>query len=207
MSPHIVLAALLSLLSLPLWAGPITFSGGYTRMQMADGAKQIVLSGGASASIDQLQLKADTIALRGDDYGQLSCSGSVTITDASQGLTVTSPAIAYDRIQELITIHSWVEIIDTQNEVSASAGNLIFDMHAKTMEMESHVRLIRHTEGGIMVCRADRLLFDRKAKTLTLSGNASVSWNGDSYQAHAITVNLESEEITMDGSIKGTVHG
>ena len=63
-------------------------------MQMAEGARQIVLSGGADVSADSLQLHADTISLRGDDYGLVTCSGNVTVTDDTQGLTVTSPAIA-----------------------------------------------------------------------------------------------------------------
>ena len=174
------------LLAVPaLFSAPITFSGGYTRMQMAEGARQIVLSGGADVSADSLQLHADTISLRGDDYGLVTCSGNVTVTDDTQGLTVTSPAIAYDRTRKQITIHSWVEITDMQNRVGASAGNLLFDM----------------------VCRADRVLFDRDGQKLSLSGTATVQWDGDTYQAHAITVNLDTEEITMDGSIKGTVHG
>jgi len=196
------------LLAVPaLFSAPITFSGGYTRMQMAEGARQIVLSGGADVSADSLQLHADTISLRGDDYGLVTCSGNVTVTDDTQGLTVTSPAIAYDRTRKQITIHSWVEITDMQNRVGASAGNLLFDMEEGTMELESHVRLVRTTERGTMVCRADRVLFDRDGQKLSLSGTATVQWDGDTYQAHAITVNLDTEEITMDGSIKGTVHG
>ena len=196
------------LLAVPaLFSAPITFSGGYTRMQMAEGARQIVLSGGADVSADSLQLHADTISLRGDDYGLVTSAGNVTVTDDTQGLTVTSPAIAYDRTRKQITIHSWVEITDMQNRVGASAGNLLFDMEEGTMELESHVRLVRTTERGTMVCRADRVLFDRDGQKLSLSGTATVQWDGDTYQAHAITVNLDTEEITMDGSIKGTVHG
>ncbi len=188
-------------------ANPIHFSGGYTRLQMADGAKQILLSGGAQLDADSLSLEAQTITLRGDEYRYVSCVGNVTILDEEQGLKLATPSMDYDREGQKITIHSWVEITDTLNDVAASAGNLLFSLEQGTMEMESHVRLLRSSDKGTMVCRADRMFFDRKSRTLVLTGTASVTYRGDTYQAHTITVRLDTEEIVMDGSIKGVVHG
>jgi lipopolysaccharide export system protein LptA len=51
------------------------------------------------------------------------------------------------------------------------------------------------------------LTYDRDHKRLQLAGDAVITWNGDVYQAHVITVDLDSEEIQLEGSIKGTVHG
>jgi lipopolysaccharide export system protein LptA len=58
-----------------------------------------------------------------------------------------------------------------------------------------------------MVCRADSIEYDRTRMKLSLIGNASVQWKGDSYQASVTTVDLETDEIVMEGSIKGTIHG
>ena len=48
-----------------------------------------------------------------------------------------------------------------------------------------------------MTCRCDEMVYDRNNKKLQLTGNAVVDWDGDTYQAHAISVNLDSEEIVM----------
>jgi lipopolysaccharide export system protein LptA len=49
--------------------------------------------------------------------------------------------------------------------------------------------------------------FDRTNQDLELKGKATIDWAGDRYEAERITVDLETEEIAMDGSIKGVVNG
>ena len=58
-----------------------------------------------------------------------------------------------------------------------------------------------------MVCKADVMSFDRTAMSLLLSGRASVDWAGDRYEAQQIVIDLEREEITAEGSIRGVIHG
>jgi lipopolysaccharide export system protein LptA len=185
----------------------ITFKGGYTKMSMKDGDREITLSGGATVDSGTMRLTADAITLSGEDYSTLSCSGGVTVIDADKGITVKSPKIEYDRIKETIAIESWVEVEDTTNEISASGGSLNYDIDKGTMEMEGHVRLMRAASKGIMACSSDIMAYDREKKTLRLTGNAVINWQGDTYQAHAINVDLDSEAITMEGAIQGTVHG
>jgi len=195
------------LLAFPVFADDITFKGGYTKMSMKDGAKEITLGGGGEVHTGSLDLTAKSIVLSGPDYDNVQCTGNVTVIDREKGLTVKSPSITYVRSTRLITIQSWVEIDDTGNEVSASAGGLFYDMDKGIMTMQSHVRLLRAASKGIMTCRCDEMVYDRNNKKLQLTGNAVVDWDGDTYQAHAISVNLDSEEIVMEGAIQGTVHG
>lgn len=196
------------LATLSLFASePITFSGGYTRLRTAQGQEELLLTQGAKVQDGDLSLEADEITLRGRNYGSMTLEGNVTVLDSGQDISLKSPSLSYDQDQQLLSIHSWVELEDHKNQLSASAGNLVYRMDTQSMVLESHVKLVRQTEQGLMVCRSDRATFDRKEQTLSLSGGAGVSWNGDDYQAHVITVDLESEEITMDGAIKGSVHG
>lgn len=201
-------AFLMMLLSTALLYGDsISFNGGYTRMTMKEGNKEIVLSSGAHVTTGSLTLDADTITLSGDDYQEVDCSGSVKVIDTEKGLTVTTGSLFYDRKADTLIIEGWVEVDDTGNEVAASAGTLLYNMESGTMEMEGHVRLLRAASKGVMVCTSDQVTYQRDKKTLRLIGNAVITWQGDTYQAHAINVDLESEEIVMEGSIQGTVHG
>jgi lipopolysaccharide export system protein LptA len=195
------------LLTLPLSAEAISFKGGYTKVRMQDGKKEIVLSGGAQVQTGSLSLSAKTITLSGDDYDRISLSGDVTVVDTEQGLTMQSPAVGYVRSTGVLSVQSWVEIDDTTNEISASAGSLSFNRQTGLMQLEGQVRLLRAASKGIMHCTSDTLTYDRDHKRLQLAGDAVITWNGDVYQAHVITVDLDSEEIQLEGSIKGTVHG
>jgi lipopolysaccharide export system protein LptA len=58
-----------------------------------------------------------------------------------------------------------------------------------------------------MVCRADSIEYDRNAMLLALIGNSEVTWKNDSYRSSVTTINLQTDEIVMEGTIKGTVNG
>ncbi len=186
---------------------PITFSGGYTKVKLQEGREVITLSGGAVVSVGSMRLSAEAIEISGNDYRYVRCNGNVSVVDQDLGIQISSSQIYYNRLDELIVIDGWVELQDRKNEVIASCAWLEFNLHDGIMKMQMRVRLLKHTDKGSMVCNADNVIFDRDGETLALSGGASVYWNDDRYEASMITVDLKTDEIVMDGAIKGTVHG
>jgi len=84
---------------------------------------------------------------------------------------------------------------------------LQFSLQEGEVLLQVDVRLFKHTESGPMACTADVMRFDRTNQDLELKGKATIDWAGDRYEAERITVDLETEEIAMDGSIKGVVNG
>ncbi len=185
----------------------ITFSGGYTKVLLREGKEVVSLSQGAKVSVGSIQLEADTVELSGTGYRYVRCTGKVVVTDASLGITLRASKLFYDRTDELIIVDGWVELQDTKNEVIASAGWMEYDMRNAVMRMQMHVRLLKHTDKGAMECRAQNVVFDRDEEQLSLNGGASVLWNKDTYQASLITVDLKTDQIVMDGSIQGVIHG
>jgi lipopolysaccharide export system protein LptA len=207
MKKPILILFLLLFASLSLFCEDISFSGGYTRMNMQQGKEIITLGNKAQVTVGSLTLKADSIELSGDDFSYVNCTGTVSVTDSERGFSLVSKNLYYDRIKKTMIVNSWVEIQDTTNEIAASGAWLEFDLESGTILLQIHVRLFHATEDGPMVCKADTLTFDRNDQTLKLLGNANVEWNEDTYQAQVISVDLDTQEIKMDGSIKGTVHG
>ncbi|AEV29043.1 hypothetical protein SpiGrapes_1227 [Sphaerochaeta pleomorpha str. Grapes] len=201
------LLTMLVLSALPLFCEDISFSGGYTRMNMQEGKEVITLGNKALVTVGSLTLKADSIELSGDNFKYVNCTGSVSVEDPERGFSLVSKNLYYDRTKKLIIVNSWVELQDTTNEVSASGAWLEFDMENGTIRMQIHVRLFNNTDDGPMVCKAETVEFDRSGQTLRLLGDATIEWKEDTYQAQVISVDLETKEIKMDGSIRGTVHG
>jgi lipopolysaccharide export system protein LptA len=202
-----LLLIFLSLASLPLFCEDISFSGGYTRMNMQEGKELITLGNKALVTVGSLSLQADSIELSGDNFSYVNCTGSVSVIDTERGFSLVSKNLYYDRLKKTIIVNSWVELQDTTNEVSASGAWLEFDMDKGTIRMQIHVRLFNNTDEGPMICKAETIEFDRTGQKLILLGNATIDWKSDTYEAQVINVDLETKEIKMDGSIKGTVHG
>ena len=55
------------------------------------------------------------------------------------------------------------------------------------------------------VCTGAYSVYRKKEQTLDLSGNASVKQKDDMFRAQSISFNMETEEIVLDGNIRGTV--
>lgn len=195
-------------LSLPLFgAEPITFSGGATKLVMKEGRETVTLTGGAKIESGSMVLTADTITISGEEYRYVICSGSVHLTDTERGILLSTESLSYDRVDEHVLITGYVEIDDTANQVQASAFRLAYDVQPGLMELQVSVLLLRHTDSGAMVCSSDTITYDRTKETLRMFGNARVKWDGDTYEAQRVEVDLKSEEIVMKGAIKGVIGG
>jgi lipopolysaccharide export system protein LptA len=185
----------------------ISFKGGYTKAVMKEGRQSIVLSGGAIVATGSITFEAETIELTGADFNQVSATGAVKINDSVARLAIQGSNLRYDRLSKTLILDGWIEIQDFKNEVIASGAYLSYDEPSGLLMLQIEARLARHTESGPMVCRADSIVYDRSAMKLALVGNSSVYWKGDRYEASTITVDLETEEIVLEGTIRGTVNG
>ena len=202
--------ALIALIVLPalLFADNITFSGGTSSIVLRDGRENVVLSGGASVTVESMEISADSITLSGDNWRYVSCSGNTTVKDESRGISIRTSSIWYDRSAERILISSWFEIDDTENEVSATGAALEYSLSDERLQLDKDVSLLKNTDdNGIMRCSAESVIFSRSDNTVQLRGSASVDWDGDSYEAEVISVDLDTDSISLDGRIRGTITG
>ena len=190
-----------------VFASNVTFSGGYTKVNLQEGNKFVSLSGGANISADGLVIEADEIELYGEDYKYVSCTGNVTVKDDERGLSLQCPSLSYNREEEKIVSDGWIEIEDTENEATLSGAWFEYDTKSTLLKLQMMAKIVKVTEDGLMTCNADSIEFNNETQTVTLKGNAKVQWNGNTYQAALIIVDLENNGITMHGSIIGEVNG
>ena len=205
---RIMTAVLLLAAASCLFADSISFSGGESSVVLRDGRESVVLSDGASVTVDSMSISADSITLSGDGWRYVTCSGNTSVIDESRGISIRTSSIWYDRTEERILISSWYEIDDTKNEVSATGAALEYLLDDERLQLDKDVTLLKNTDdSGIMRCSAESVIFSRNDNTVQLRGSASVEWDGDMYSAEVISVDLDTDSITLDGRIKGTING
>ena len=203
MKRFLTVSAILILAGLTLFASEISFSGGYTKVSMQQGNKSVTLSGGAKVSTDQVDLSADSMKLYGENYRYVTCTGNVQANENENGISFNSPDIFYDRQTGEIRSDSWIEIQDTKNQVSLSGAWFEYNMKTSIMKLQIMARIVKIAEEKLMVCRADNITYDGKEKTVTLRGNATVEWKDDIYKAAMIVVDLNTNDISLYGTISG----
>ena len=197
------------LLCLPLSAvfftGPSLFAETWnftadsvTSIQRDQGSRTL-LEGRARVESDDMEIRAESLELLGPDYDRISGSGSVVLIEIEKGITVESSRFDYDREQELIRFRGRVSLVDEEDGILIRAEALDFFEDDDFVVMTAAVRLIKENTIG----RGEFATFRRDEKILELSGRPVVWQDGDEYRADRITVNLETDEIILEGAVEG----
>ncbi len=180
-----------------------TFSGNSTSISFAEGNQRTILTGDAFIASENLDIEAQRIELYGKDFRYARCSEDVKVNNAEQKISLSAQALFYDRDLEFLRIRGYTEMIDMNNELVIKCGYLEHYDREEYSIFQIGVRILKATEDGRMVCRSDFARYDRKEDLLELTGSPIVYWKGDRYSAVRITINLENDEITMQGDVEG----
>lgn len=191
----------------PLFADNITFSGGSSRLVMKDSQKEVTLSGGAVVNTGSMSIKADTITISGSDYNKITCEGDIVIEDSEKGFVIKTSSLYFNRESERIIISSYCEISDSTNALIASSNSLKYYLKEEKLTLSVDVHLVKASDDDIMSCKAEQMEYDRSAQTLALLGGACVYFKENDYKANAILVDLETDEIKLEGNIRGNLNG
>ncbi len=186
--------------------GEIRFSSDYTSASLRNGGKSLLLSGNAWIETNDTRIEADAIEIFGNDSRYVSCEGNIAIKDATQGITLTANKLFYDRERSLLRVDGWAEMEDLKNGIIAKGAYLENSQKTGITLIQISVRLYKDTEDGAMICMTDSALYDSKNQLLEMTGNSIVYWKGSTYQATQISIDLEKNEITMEGRVSGTIN-
>lgn len=190
-----------------LFGNDITFTGGRTSLQTQGDLQVITLSQGARVTSDTIVLYSDTIVLSGEEFRYVRCTGNVRLVDEERNLSLETTRLFYDREKEEVLIDGYFELDDPLNELIARGFGLEYLIDSEKITLSAEAHLEKHTSKGVMMCSADLMNFDRKAMKLILSGKAQVRWANDVYEAQSISVDLDKEAISAEGSIRGVING
>ena len=197
----ILAGAVLALAPAGLSAETFSFSGDSTTMSLAEGGQRALLTGHGRVESRDLRITADSIELFGKDFIYAQAHGNVRVVDARRGLDLTSQELFYDRDRKIARVRGNATLADLKNEMVVKGG-FIEDRDTEQITIvQIGVRIFRKD----IVCRSEFALYQRDKKILELSGMPWVSKGGDVYQAARITINLDTEEITLEGSVQGTL--
>ena len=202
-----ILAAYLLLVTMALSAGDtVTFGGLTSRSRVIDGERQVVLTGDAWIETGDIRISSEEIVLSGSSYRFAECTGSVIVEDRGQDIRLSTTRLSYDRVTTQATARGWAELEDPSGELIARGGFISNNSSQRTTLIQIAARILKSTDEGAMLCRADSILYDEAAQELELTGNAVVLWNQDEYRAAFIRINLETNEISLEGDVSGVIY-
>ena len=197
----ILLMLLVSFNALHAAKSKIKFSATSMQGSIKEGQNSTSLTGNAVVMVDTMEIKADRIEIYGKDYRYLKATGAVTGEDKEKGFSFSSNFMQYDRDKEVATFFGKTELNDTKNDVKISSEHIEYNQKAETMLMQFDVKILRKE----ITCTSMFAMYNRKSSALNLTGRPVVTKSKDTFQAAKIAVNLDTEDISLEGRVSGNV--
>jgi lipopolysaccharide export system protein LptA len=160
-----------------------------------------ILVGNAVLRTEDTKIKADRMEIFGPDRRYAVCTGRVSFVDTKKGISITTEKLEYDRESKRSRMQGPTVMEDKSNKVVIKGSFIEDDGKTEITVIQINVRILKDD----MVCRSEYAYYRRKEKFLELTGLPLVVKGGNEYRASRITVDLETDDIVMDGSFKGTM--
>ncbi|TFG64641.1 MAG: hypothetical protein E4H36_02425 [Spirochaetales bacterium] len=188
---------------LPLAAETFTFQSDTMSSVLAKGKERTLLSGNAYIRSKSTEIFAEEMEIYGENSRYALCKGNITVIDKEKGIILKSQKLYYDRDRDLSRIEGYAEMEDQKNELVAKGGFLENYGKDDIAIIQIGVRILKED----LACRSEFARYNRKTEILELSGMPHVFWKGDEYRASRIIINLDKDEIRLEGQVTGTVSG
>ena len=160
-----------------------------------------ILDGNARVESDNLIITASHLELSGNNYKLISGENGVSLRDTERGIRVSSGHFDYDRDAKLIRFREQVSLVDEDKGIVIRCEFLNLQEENDVIVMQVSVRLIKDET----ISRGEFATYWMNDNILEISGRPVVWRKDDEYRADRIRVNLDTDEITMEGAVAGAL--
>jgi lipopolysaccharide export system protein LptA len=185
----------------PASADTFTFRADRMSGSRATGREVTILTGNAEVRSDNLLLRANIIEIHGDDNQFIDCYGSVWGHEEEKNILFYTDRLRYDRKLKIARLEGNSTLEDRQNEIVARGRFIEYDDENEITVFQISVRLFKDD----MVCRSEYAVYHRRQKLLDLSGFPTVFKKDYEFRADRIRVDLDTDDVTMEGAVSGTI--
>lgn len=163
--------------------------------------KRSTLIGNAYLRTETLDINADKIELYGKDYRFADCSGKVSIHNTKENFLITSEKLLYDNDRKEATVTGNAILKDIDNDMIIKGEYIKSFEETSITLIQIKVRIINED----LVCRSEFAEFNSDLNRLILTGDPVVYKGDDLFKASKISINLDNNDITMEGKVEGNI--
>lgn len=185
----------------PVWAERITFSANTMTGTAGNTSDTTTLAGSAYVLTSSMEIAADSITMSGKNFRYIEAEGNITGKNIETKMEFTCASLSYDRETKIATLKDNVHLADTENGVSLEAQFIEYNQNTDIARIQIGITIKQKDN----VCSSAYAVYRKKNKILEMSGNARITQGEDTFRAQQITLNLDTQEITLDGRVKGSI--
>ena len=159
------------------------------------------LIGDAFVLTETMEISANSIKMSGKDFRYIEAQGFVKGKNLQSKMEFSCDKLKYDRETKIAELKDNVSLTDTQNDVSAKAQMIEYNQDSEIAIMQIDVELKQKDN----TCTGAYAIYRKTDKMLELSGNAQIKQKSDTFRAQEISLNMDTQEISLDGRVKGSI--
>lgn len=197
----IIIASLIFFTFQNIFSETIQFSSDFMNGNTSSSSEKTNLVGNAFVKTENMEIKADSIELSGENFRYIQAEGKVSGKNTESKLDFTCGKLKYDRTTKIAVLEDSVNLIDLENEVNSQAQIIQYNQDSGLAVMQINVNIKQKDN----VCTGAYAIYQKNEQILKLNGNPKIVQGQDSFRAQEILLNLETQEITLDGRVSGTV--
>ena len=148
-----------------------------------------------------MEIEADDVELSGDNYRYIKASGHISGKNTKSNMDFTCDALEYDRTTKIALLKGNVKLDDKDNEVRAEAQLIEYNQDTEVAVLQIQIMLTQKDN----ICSGSYAVYYKNDQLLELSGNAQVKQKEDIFRAQNITLDMDTQDITLGGNVKGKV--
>ena len=131
----------------------------------------------------------------------IKAEGNVVGKNTESNLDFSCGRLIYDRETKIATLENDVKLTDIDNDVVAQAQIIEYNQDSEIAVMQIKINLTQKDN----VCTSAYAIYKKNEQILEMSGNPKIVQNGDTFRAQTIKLDMDSQEITLSGRVKGAV--
>lgn len=159
------------------------------------------LIGDAFVQTETMKIQADSIELSGENYRLIKAEGNVSGQNFSSNMDFTCNSLSYDRNTKIATLYGNVDLKDNDNDVVAKAQIIEYNQDTGIATLQIKIDLTQKNNK----CTGSYAIYFKEKQLLELSGNAQIKQKDDIFRAQHISLNMDTQEITLDGNVRGSI--
>ena len=191
----------ISFIQLNLFSENISFSANSMKGTVGNNSDTTELIGDAFVLTETMEISANSIKMSGKDFRYIEAQGSVKGKNLQSKMEFSCDKLKYDRETKIAELKDNVSLTDTQNDVSAKAQMIEYNQDSEIAIMQIDVELKQKDN----TCTGAYAIYRKTDKMLELSGNAQIKQKSDTFRAQEISLNMDTQEISLDGRVKGSI--
>ena len=128
-------------------------------------------------------------------------TGNIVGKNLETKMEFSCDSMSYDRETKVAQLQGNVKLTDTENDVKADAQLIEYNQNTNIAVLQIAITLTQKKN----ICTGAYAVYQKNEQILEISGNAQVKQDDDVFRAQQITLNLETQNITLSGNVKGSV--